>query len=131
MQSNCNREKNAREEQQVRGKNENRKAGTREIREENAYSENARARRLQEKKCDSSMAVAQERKQQKIQTNDFARLSEIKIQKRKPLPPAGLVYGKAKGETVQAPRFAEFSKVFKINPYPFQNEQNNNTKDLA
>ena len=67
MQSNCNREKNAREEQQERGKNENRKAGTREIREENAYSENARARRLQEKKCDSSMAVAQERKQQKIQ----------------------------------------------------------------
>ena len=50
---------------------------------------------------------------------------------RNPLPPAGLVYGKAGGETVRAPRFAKFLKVFKINPFLFQNEQNNNKKGLA
>ena len=41
------------------------------------------------------------------------------------LPPAGPVYGKAGGETVRAPRFAKFSKVFKINPYLFLNKNNN------
>ena len=48
-----------------------------------------------------------------------------------PLLPAGLVYGKAGGKTVRAPRFAKFSKVFKINPYLFVHAQNNNRKGIA
>ena len=61
----------------------------------------------------------------------FERLSEIQMQMRKPLPPAGLVYGKAEGETVRAPRFAKFLKVFKINPLLFQNDQKTNKTMLA
>ena len=91
----------------------------------------SKVRRQRKKKATTEWLKHKRRSSRASPLKKLQTCSEIKMQMRRPLPPAGLVYGKAGGETVRTPRFAKFLKVFKINPFLFQNDERSHKSVLA